>query len=1186
MEMKHFAERTKGFRNKSIQFKLLTSMGTITVIAFVILALVVNHRVAKLVKEKIEADAEGIALSEAQKISKLFENSMFTLRSLAIQTQDNMNDPAPIRRQKLIRQLKTSANSNKTILSAWAMFEPNGYDGMDSKYGKTANSDANGVFIPIITANDSLINTKAVLDYQRQSKSACYSVPKLTGSEMILDPYFDINNYKGISKKLVTSLVCPVLKDKRFAGVVGVDILVDSLEMFIRQIKLEKGHKLMLLDGNLKVIAHSQSNMQGKQAIRLTKEVEQELRDEKYETNIPTCSYSGKNLIDQELDFNVITPIKISSCPQKWAFVVSIPQTYIDSKIANIRNIILFTGLFSLLLMLAVVYFSSRFIQNAIHSLIEKTKQVTENVTNGNLNTRIGETNMEQDFRPVADAIDIMLESLSKPLLITSAAMKKMANGDIPDSIQEVYHGDFEEIKNNLNTLIETTRAQAKIAQSVADGNLALSFSIKSENDLLTISLQNLVDVFKNLLVEIGRVSKAAKNGVLTERANVDLFKGSHAIIVKAINSLIDSMVQPITEERRVLVQITEGNIEELISQSYQGDHEIMKEAVNNVALVTKALHVELNNFSHQIKNGNLSYRGNPSSFKGAFADLVTGMNDLVDAIANPLNKAANYIERIAQGDIPDRIEDEYHGDFKTLKNNLNTNIDNLNLLISEMDAMHKQQKAGDYEVYIPTDKFSNAYKQMALGYNEAVKMHVDNILKIIFTINCYSKGDFTAEMDQLPGKQIIVNEYLNKLRSNLVMVGADLTFLISSASEGALSARADASKYKGAFKDIIEGFNQTLDQITGPINVVSDYMIRLSIGDISANLNEDFKGDFAKLQKALNMLIDGTSTLSQQVKLIAEGDLTINLEKRSENDHLVISLQQMLSTFKMIVGEFKQLSGNISTASEQLRATSIVISQGANEQAASTEEVSASLEEMSSSIQQNSDNSSETEKIAVKAADDIEVGNRSVIETINAMKDIATKISIIGVIADKTDMLALNAAIEAARAGMQGKGFAVVAQEVRRLAEHSQNAAKEIDTLVKSSLKIADETGQLLTKIVPDIKKTTRLVQEITATSHEQNSGAMQVNNAVQQLSQITQQNASVAEEMSASAEELAKQSQHLSKLVDYFKVETDDSSKINQLAQLIAQQKSSTKTKEDSETGKSKGIKYKMDDDGFERF
>ena len=222
-----------------------------------------------------------------------------------------------------------------------------------------------------------------------------------------------------------------------------------------------------------------------------------------------------------------------------------------------------------------------------------------------------------------------------------------------------------------------------------------------------------------------------------------------------------------------------------------------------------------------------------------------------------------------------------------------------------------------------------------------------------------------------------------------------------------------------------------------------------------------------------------------------------------------------------------------VASASQQLSATSEELSQGATEQAGSVEEASSSMEEMAANIRQNADNASQTEKIALKSSTDAEQGGQAVEKTVTAMKEIAQKISIIEEIARQTDLLALNAAIEAARAGEHGKGFAVVASEVRKLAERSQLAAGEISKLSSTSVDIAMKAGEMLTQIVPDIKKTAELVQEISVASNEQNAGADQINKALQQLESVVQQNAGGSEEMASTAEELSAQAEALKETI-----------------------------------------------------
>jgi len=275
----------------------------------------------------------------------------------------------------------------------------------------------------------------------------------------------------------------------------------------------------------------------------------------------------------------------------------------------------------------------------------------------------------------------------------------------------------------------------------------------------------------------------------------------------------------------------------------------------------------------------------------------------------------------------------------------------------------------------------------------------------------------------------------------------------------------------------------------------------------------------------------------------LAKGDLTVTVAARSKDETglMMAAIAQMVVKLKEVVSSVKSASDNVAAGSQQMSSGSEELSQGATEQAAAAEEASSSMEQMASNIRQNADNAIQTEKIAIKSAADAKEGGDAVLKTVHAMKEIAGKINIIEEIARQTNLLALNAAIEAARAGEHGKGFAVVASEVRKLAERSQKAAGEISELSSNSVDIAVKAGELLTKMVPDIQKTAELVQEISASSREQDTGSEQINKAIQQLDQVIQQNASASEEMSSTAEELASQAEQLQETIGFFRIGDD---------------------------------------------
>ena len=365
-----------------------------------------------------------------------------------------------------------------------------------------------------------------------------------------------------------------------------------------------------------------------------------------------------------------------------------------------------------------------------------------------------------------------------------------------------------------------------------------------------------------------------------------------------------------------------------------------------------------------------------------------------------------------------------------------------------------------------------------------------------------------------------------------------DTAQLGAAAQRGDLKYRAEVAVHQGSFRQVVEGVNRALDAVIGPLDTAAGYIERISIGDLPPVITETYQGDFDTLRKNLNALIESMHRVSQAADAVAQGDLTVEVRQRSEHDRLMKSLAAMVDSLTSMIGQIKTAASEVSSGSVALSTSTTQLSEGASEQSASAEQASAAMEQMVANIRQNASNAEQTEKIATRSATDAKESGRSVGDAVEAMKEIASKISIIEEIARQTNMLALNAAIEAARAGEHGKGFAVVAAEVRKLAERSQKAAGEINQLSGSTVKVAEKAGEMLIRLVPNIEKTASLVQEISAASAEQQTGAEQINTALQQLQSVIQQNASGSEEMAATSEELSSQAEQMLSSVSRFRI------------------------------------------------
>jgi len=753
-----------------------------------------------------------------------------------------------------------------------------------------------------------------------------------------------------------------------------------------------------------------------------------------------------------------------------------------------------------------------------------------------------------------------------------------------------------EQMRESL-ALIAAVKEVDVVVAKARQGDMTQRIAEDDKNGAIRTLVEGINQVLASndgVLTDIRTTLDAIGEGKLETRARAELHQGGFRTMIHSINESLDAVIKPLNVAAHYVDRISKGDIPPKITDSYKGDFNTIKSNLNTCVDVVNALVADADMLAKAAVEGRLSTRADASKHEGDFRKIVQGVNDTLDAVIGPLNVAANYVDRISKGDIPPAITDSYNGDFNTIKNNLNRAIDAVNKMVADADVLAKAAVEGRLATRADASKHEGDFRKIVQGVNDTLDAVIGPLNVAANYVDRISKGDIPpAITDSYNGDFNTIKNNLNRAIDAVNKMVADADVLAKAAVEGRLSTRADASKHEGDFRKIVQGVNDTLDAVIGPLNVAANYVDRISKGDIPPAITDSYNGDFNTIKNnlntcisAVNMLVsdaDMLSTAAVEGKLatradtskhqgdfrkivqgvnetldaviapinetgrvlsaLAQGDLTetIRSNYRGDFNKMVQDTNRTVVQLSQIVSSIQQATASINLASREIASGNADLSSRTEQQAASLEETASSMEELTSTVRLNAENAKQANQLALGASDVARKGGMVVGEVVGTMSEIQASskkivdiISVIDGIAFQTNILALNAAVEAARAGEQGRGFAVVAAEVRSLAQRSAAAAKEIKTLIGDSVEKVGNGSRLVEQAGRTMEEIVSSVKRVTDIMGEISAASQEQSLGIEQVNKTVTQMDEVTQQNASLVEEASASAQMLETQAD----------------------------------------------------
>jgi len=940
----------------SIRLKIALIVTLTAVVGFTLtISMIINKAITveKATAFELADESARVAGTHAEEI---LNTAMSNARALTLSLQA-MKAVKQANRELADNLLVKTLEENTGFVGAWTLWEPNAFDGIDKKYANAKGHDATGRYIPYWNRGSGAVLLEPLLDYETPGAGDYYLLAKNSGKETLLEPYA----YKIAGKDtLITTVTVPISIEGKFAGVAGIDLPLNGIQAQIDKIKPYDGSYAELLSYEGKYVATKSANLVGTALGNdaALAAVKTSIKAGKAFSNIGIDASSGLEV------YRTYVPIKVGASVTPWTLVLTIPTNVIMAKINAIRNVAILVGVLSVIVLVAILYY---FLNLMVITPLQRSVKSIERLSRGDLSEDIAVSG-EDEVAHLNKSM-FQLSSTVKSLISEMAVMSQAHDAGAIDKVvnESKFEGSFNALAKGVNKMvaghIELNSKSMTVVKAFGEGNFDAPLErFPGQKAFVNETVEQVRTNLKSLIADADMLSQSAIAGKLSTRADADRHHGDFRKIILGVNHTLDAVIGPLNVAAQCVDSISKGNIPAKIAESYNGEFNTLKNNLNQCIDAVNALVTDATMLADAATHGQLATRADASKHQGDFRKIVEGVNSTLDAVINPLNVAADCVDRISKGDIPPEIAEQFHGDFNAIKSNLNTCIKAVNELVQDAGMLADAARDGRIYVRAEASKHHGAFRQIVEGVNETLEMIVGPIITVkeaSETINTaareISKGN--TDLSQRTEEQASSLEETASSMEELASTVRQNAENAKQANQLAIAASTIAVRGGSAVSDVVvtmAAINDSSRKIEDIISVIDGIAFQTNILALNAAVEAARAGEqgrgFAVVAGEVRNLAQRSASAAKEIKELISDSVGKTSEGTKQVETAGKTMEEIVSSVKRvsdIISEIAAASVEQSSGIDQVNTAITQMDEVTQQNAALVEEAAAAAESL-----------------------------------------------------------------------------------------------------------------------------------------------------------------------------------------------------------------------------------------------